>query len=60
VKSNPEGDPALGRVRSDDRLPVTCFPGAQTELGSKNILITLGEKTRWKRDFLKNNFGGFK
>jgi len=58
VKSNPEGDPALGRVRSDDRLPVTCFPGAQTELGSKYILITLGENTRGRRELLKNIFGG--
>ena len=60
VKSNPEGDPALGRVRPTGRLPVTCFTGAQTELGSNYILITLGEKTRGQGDFLKNNFGGLR
>ena len=58
MKSNPEGDPALGRVRPDGRLPVTCFTGAQTELGSNYIVTTLGEKTRGQGDFLKNNFGG--
>jgi hypothetical protein len=53
VKSSPEGDPALGRVRPTGRLPVTCFPGAQTELGSNYIVTTLGEKTRGQGDFLK-------
>ena len=51
VKSSPEGDPALGRVRPTGRVPVTCFPGAQTELGSTYILITPGEKTRGKEIF---------
>ena len=60
VKSSPEGDPALGRVRPTGRLPVTCFTGAQTELCSNYILITLGEKTRGQGDFLKNNFGGLR
>ena len=58
VKSSPEGDPALGRVRPTGHVPVTCFPGAQTELCSTYIVITRGEKTRGQRDFLKNNFGG--
>ena len=53
VKSSPEGDPALGRVRSVGRLPVTCFTGAQTELGSNCILVTLGEKTRGQGNFWK-------
>ena len=57
VKSSPEGDPALGRVRPAGRLPVTCFTGAQTELGSNYILATLGEKTRGQGEFLKNIFG---
>jgi hypothetical protein len=46
VKSSPEGDPALGRVRPDGRLPVTCLAGAQTELCSNYIITSLGEKTR--------------
>jgi hypothetical protein len=58
VKSSPEGDPALGRVRPAGRLPVTCFTGAQTELCSNYIVTTLGEKTRGQGDFLKKNFGG--
>lgn len=58
VKSSLEGDPALGRVRPTGRVPVTCFPGAQTELCSNYIIITLGKKTRGQGDFLKNNFGG--
>jgi hypothetical protein len=58
VKPNLEGDPALGRVRPTGRIPVTCFPGAQTELCSNHILISLGKKTRGQGDFLKNNFGG--
>ena len=58
MKSSLEGDPAPGRVRSTDRLPVTCFTGAQTELCSNYILISLGKKTRGQGDFLKNNFGG--
>jgi hypothetical protein len=57
VKSSPEGDPALGWVRPDGRLPVTCFPGAQTELFSPHIIIILGENTRGQEDFLKNIFG---
>ena len=56
VKSNPEGDPALGRARPDGRLPVTVFTGAQTELGSNYILIILPKKTRGQGDFLKNIF----
>ena len=60
VKSSPEGDPALGRVRPTGRLPVTCFTGAQTELCNNYILTTLAEKTRGQRDFLKNNFGGLR
>ena len=60
VKSSPEGDPALGRVRPTGRLPVTCFPGAQTELCSTYILTTLAEKTRGQEDFLQNIFGARK
>jgi hypothetical protein len=41
MKSSPEGDPALGRVRPTGRVPITCFPGAQTELCSNYILISL-------------------
>ena len=58
VESSPEGDPALVWVRPDGRLPVTCFPGAQTELFSTHIIITHGEKTRGLGDFFKNMFGG--
>ena len=58
VESSPEGDPALVWVRPDGRLPVTCFPGAQTELFSNHILITLGEKTRGLGDFFKKYVWG--
>ena len=51
MKSSPEGDPALGRVWPTGRIPVTCFPGAQTELCSTFIVITLDEKTRGKEIF---------
>ena len=46
VKSSPEGDPALGRVRPDGRLPVTCFTGAQTERPSKYIINHPSEKNK--------------
>ena len=57
VKSSPEGDPALVWVRPAGRLPVTVFTGAQTELGSKYILITLAEKTRGQGDFFIKKIG---
>jgi hypothetical protein len=60
VKFSPEGDPALVWVRPTGRLPVTFFTGAQTDLCSNYIVITLGEKTRGQGDFLKNNFGGLR
>ena len=53
MKSSPEVDPALGRVRPTARLPVTCLTGAQTELSSNYILITPGEKTRGLGNFWK-------
>jgi hypothetical protein len=56
VKSSPEGDPALGRVRPTGRVPVTCFTGAQTELGSNYILVTRGEKTRGAERFFEKYF----
>lgn len=51
VKSSLESDPSLGWVRPTGRLPVTFCTGAQTELCSPYIIITLGEKTRGQGDF---------
>jgi hypothetical protein len=57
VKSSPEGDPALFRVRPAGRLPVTVFTGAQTERPSNYYLSHLFRKHKTSQEiFYQKNW----